>query len=873
MSVSTFHHSLHSPAPVPPSHSVDEEEDPALEELDKKVSGSVYITNRVVVTSEGTLDPSQLTRTEGYMWKKGGAVNARGGFRNWKKRWFVLVPVEFLGSQGYELQYYDGPNGSLKGKVGLNDVDLHCEKKSHKNSKKLVKFEFQLILQNGGILELSCDSEEEREEWLETLGIIVTFLRKLTTSNVMTLNGYDPLCEDDVESFRLGDEIAQNCQAFGPGLFGVEAGKLTQFLVQVYDVNGQKVTMGGMPVTATIENDVALYHLSVQDHEDGTYSSSYTLGRSGKYKLNVTLNEEHHVFGSPFEIEVLPSKTLPSACRAEGEALLKLPMKQVSSFTIIAVDSYGNRKLRGGDPFEIGIMGPAQLLQLTDNDDGSYTCAIEVLNASTTNPAASSSGNLSNLNASSVHFPTIMIMITLYGKPIQGSPFKPTIIDTSSSSTNVNAATSAKNGANKKETTPQNPKTSVTPATERAEHSKRAKASATPSEPLKQPQPTSPINTSAVDVSQAQAQAKVKASASVRATPNHTNHTNQPSSLKAVTTPNDYHTADLTTSGMQSPVSRLERSRQRALLAKSLSEANPATAAVNHAFSGNANASVMSSHFGVPLHTLLKSDETTTLAPPPAPPVTTTLPNTGSKLTQLAQRNAASLQALKLSHAAATPQENFNPDVTASAPSPKPSRTTGNTSFLSELANNLRQGLGKMNASLNSSSTPVELELWDNTHRALTDDRVIEKLLQHVDTLTQLFSLFADRVEGVSVIKLITSKGHGGIYRLLELYEIIPNFLSKAETKVLYNRILLAQRALKLPASIAGGGSAIEFSSFLRLLIMVAIFTLSKTDLLATHYSTTEAKLDVLLYKWGLADGHRLTMIRQLLLNQGPTDI
>ena len=42
-------------------------------------------------------------------------------------------------------------------------------------------------------------------------------------------------------------------------------------------------------------------------------------------------------------------------------------------------------------------------------------------------------------------------------------------------------------------------------------------------------------------------------------------------------------------------------------------------------------------------------------------------------------------------------------------------------------------------------------------------------------------------------MKLITTKGHGGIYRLLELYEIMPNYLSKAETKILFNRILLSQ--------------------------------------------------------------------------------
>jgi hypothetical protein len=68
-----------------------------------------------------------------------------------------------------------------------------------------------------------------------------------------------------------------------------------------------------------------------------------------------------------------------------------------SVFTITAMDGLGNRKKRGGDPFEIGVMGPAVLhgnllgdnislcyftlllprSGLTDNNDGTYECVIE----------------------------------------------------------------------------------------------------------------------------------------------------------------------------------------------------------------------------------------------------------------------------------------------------------------------------------------------------------------------------------------------------------------------------------------------------------------------------------------------------------------
>ena len=108
-------------------------------------------------------------------------------------------------------------------------------------NEKNVKFEFQILLQHGSTLELSCDDAVEREEWVETLNMVITYLRYLRRMltaggayvGVMTLDGYDPLKEDDEESYRIGDELAQNCQAYGPGLFGAEAGQQAQFVVQV----------------------------------------------------------------------------------------------------------------------------------------------------------------------------------------------------------------------------------------------------------------------------------------------------------------------------------------------------------------------------------------------------------------------------------------------------------------------------------------------------------------------------------------------------------------------------------------------------------------------------------------------------------------
>jgi hypothetical protein len=184
-------------------------------------------------------------------------------------------------------------------------------------------------------------------------------------------------------------------------------------MIQVCDPDGNQLTTGGLPFTANLYDDICLYHIGVHDNSNGTLSAFYVLSRPGSYELSIMLNDEHHIYGSPFNVEVLPSHTDPSNCIAHGECLQKSIVPDVpSSFTIIAMDSYGNKKLRGGDPFEVGVMGPAKLLGLEDKGDGTYLCSLE----------ASYPRDQPYITSSS-----ISVIITLNGKPIQGSPFRPTI--------------------------------------------------------------------------------------------------------------------------------------------------------------------------------------------------------------------------------------------------------------------------------------------------------------------------------------------------------------------------------------------------------------------------------------------------------------
>jgi hypothetical protein len=378
---------------------------------------------RLEITADGALEERLLVRREGWMYKKGGTVNRRGGAagggrKNWRKRWFVLAEVPFRGQKGYELRYYDGPKGALKGSVGLSEVTIYCESTQKRGDKRLnlvKKFEYQLQLPHGGSLQLSCDRPEEREEWIETINIIIAYLRLLTHPELaMVINGYDPMNEEDADVYKQGEEIAQNCQCYGPGLFGSEAGQQGQFVLEIHDIDGEPVSRGGMPVTCTISSDDLLYYVSLTDNENGSYSGFYTLSTPGKYKLSIRLNDEHEVFGSPYEIQILPSKTVAGKSVAEGVSLREAVPDMPSTFTIYACDSYGNRKARGGDQFEVGIMGPAQLMSLHDNLDGSYVCTFVAQDPTTLNYHAPSS---------------LMIVVTLHGKPISGSPFRPIILD------------------------------------------------------------------------------------------------------------------------------------------------------------------------------------------------------------------------------------------------------------------------------------------------------------------------------------------------------------------------------------------------------------------------------------------------------------
>jgi len=134
---------------------------------------------------------------------------------------------------------------------------------------------------------------------------------------------------------------------------------------------------------------------------------------------------------------------------------------------------------------------------------------------------------------------------------------------------------------------------------------------------------------------------------------------------------------------------------------------------------------------------------------------------------------------------------------------------------------------------------------------------VLKLLSMHLNMLQLVFDMFAGPVEvamaaaqplqQLQVIKLnstnndrFKSSTSGGVLRLLELYDVLPTYLSKVEAKVLFSLAVHAQRNLRSPASVAGGGTGLDLAGFLKLMVMASYHCLSKTSSYSSLYSTIE---------------------------------
>lgn len=311
------------------------------------------------------LDPRSIRITKGWLWKKASDSN------KWKKRWFLLKHELRSKTDSYELFYYAKEQDSTpKAIIVLNGAEVTAEA-AHSNEKD-VKFEFQLHVAGGMVVHLHAETAALRADWVDTLGAIIHAHR----SSMHLGSSFGSLAAGGARGGLYNIEVtpdhAQSCEAFGPGLFGAESGVATTFTIQATDAQGQPATDGGLPFTATLENDTHLYNIQVMDNEDGTYSSTYAISAPGEYSLSLKLNDEYPILGSPFFAKVEPGPAAAHKCSCKGDGLVQAKSMETSYFSIEAKDAMGNRREAGGEEFEVAVSGPALLKGLQDNSDGTY---------------------------------------------------------------------------------------------------------------------------------------------------------------------------------------------------------------------------------------------------------------------------------------------------------------------------------------------------------------------------------------------------------------------------------------------------------------------------------------------------------------------
>jgi len=360
------------------------------------------VKNKYPEVSDLSVDPTLLRKTSGYLYKRASDS------KKWKKRFFVLKHELKNRSDPFELYYFSKPSDTTpKAIIVLDGAEVVAESRNAKE--KGVKNEFQLYVAGGAVVELYADTKEERQDWLDTLGaVIAAHRRRMHVASGMNLSSGG--ASGGLYNIAVTEDQALSCEAFGPGLFGAEAGIGTSFTIQATDSSGQTMIEGGMPFTATLENDEYLYNINILDNNDGTYSAQYAISAPGDYDLAVKLNDEYHIFGSPFAVRVSSGKAEPRKCRVRGEGLMHAKSMETAYFIIEARDTLGNDRTSGGDPFEVSLSGPAVLKGLQDNNDGTYNCAFEVT------ATADTVAQVPN---------AVRMNVTLNGTHLPGSPFVP----------------------------------------------------------------------------------------------------------------------------------------------------------------------------------------------------------------------------------------------------------------------------------------------------------------------------------------------------------------------------------------------------------------------------------------------------------------
>jgi hypothetical protein len=154
---------------------------------------------------------------------------------------------------------------------------------------------------------------------------------------------------------------------------------VSHFTIEARDATGARRVEGGddFRVYVSGPEETRIYG-EVADNGDGTYAARYTPPLPGAYAIAIHLEQTPIGNGQPWTVLVREAEpeTDPTMCRAFGPGLEGGFTNEKSEFTIVACDSTGTQRGKGGDDFHVYVAGPNETRifgDVADNGDGSYT--------------------------------------------------------------------------------------------------------------------------------------------------------------------------------------------------------------------------------------------------------------------------------------------------------------------------------------------------------------------------------------------------------------------------------------------------------------------------------------------------------------------
>lgn len=302
-------------------------------------------------------------------------------------------------------------------------------------------------------------------------------------------------------------------------------------------------------------------------------------------------------------------------------------------------------------------------------------------------------------------------------------------------------------------------------------------------------------------------------------------------------------------------MSRLERARYKAMKAAQNNASRDAAAAGQ---SLSDSVSVSSSTNTSKLQKLQKLNQDKANSAPVAAPLS------GEGLVQSGTVGGSKLSAM-LKHQRSVQQQRAD------------AATDPRAAEMQSVLKSLQQGLnGPYKTSYTDASSTIskleEEHCWTKTAAALQTSREVALLFSSCyANVEYCFSCYAETLRvgdaAVPAIGLAPNDQGGGVLRLFEAFAVTPAYVSKKELKCLFALALAAQRNCKSPFALAAkdtGNSVLDFTHFLKLLMLVAQHALSKTSAFNSLYPTPETKLSVLLTKCGLSDLGKIKAVQQV---------